>query len=78
MDICSVSVCFVVKPFSFIGITISVDKATLVIGHVACPVAFILRSILPDLDAVALTKAIRCPLSLVDSTVIKFIGASSN
>ena len=78
MDICSASVSFVVEPFALINITISVDKAALVIGHVACPVTFILRSILPDLDATALAKAIRCPLSLENGTVIKFIGASRN
>ena len=76
MDVRSTAMSFVVEPLTFVDVAISVNEASLVVCHVACPVALILRAILPDLDASALAETIRCPLSLVDSAVIEFIRAS--
>ena len=70
MNIRTTSMSLIIKPFSFVDISIRMDKSASSIGHVILPVALILTAVLPDLDTLAMSKALFRPLTLVNCSII--------
>lgn len=76
VNIGTASMSLIIKPFSFVDISIGMDKTASAVGHVILPVALILAAVLPDLDTLAMSKALFGPLTLVNCSIIQFIGLS--
>lgn len=70
MDVGAFSVSFIIEPLALVNIAIAVNQTSLAVGHVVAPVALVLGSVLPDLEATPMTKPVFGPLALVDSTVV--------
>lgn len=61
----------VVQPFPEVEAAVLVNQAAISVCLVVFPEAFVFSSILPDLGALALAKAVLCPLTKVYSAIIK-------
>jgi hypothetical protein len=71
MVIDTIAVGLVVFPFTVVNITVGVDETTSTVSLIILPVAFIERSVNPDLDALAILLALLIPLALVLSTIVE-------
>jgi hypothetical protein len=58
MCVCALATSFVIDPFTFIYIAISMVELSLPIGLVVFPLAFVLRTIGPDLNAETLPSSV--------------------
>ena len=65
MRVCSLSLCLVVAPFSFIHVTICVHELAEAVCLVSLPLTFVLRAIWPDLVTVAVLHPVE-PLTSVN------------
>ena len=78
VDVDTPSMGLIVEPVPFEHVPVAMNQSAPAVGHVVLPVALVLGTVLPDLGAVALSQAFRCPLTLVDCSVIKLVGAPNN
>jgi uncharacterized membrane protein (DUF441 family) len=63
----------IVKPFSLINVTVSVDQSALSVGFVILPVAVVSRAIKPNLDPSAVSDfCVFDPFSFVFGSVFEF------
>lgn len=58
MFVGSMTVCFVVKPHSFVDITISVNQSAVAVSLIVFPHALVSRTVGPDLYAVTMLFAV--------------------
>ena len=77
VDVGSLVVRLVIEPLSLVNIAITVYQTTFTVGHIVHPISFVFGSISPDLESTPMTKAVFGPLSLVNRTIIQFVGTSS-
>ena len=68
----------VIEPLTEVNVSVSANKPSLAVGLVILPVAFVLGSVLPDLDSLTLSKAVSRPLSLVNCLVVQEVGTSGD
>jgi hypothetical protein len=78
VEILSLAMGHVVEPVAKVHATVIMDEATLPISFIVFPPPLVLGPILPELHSFARPLTLLVPLSLVDSSIIKFIGAFIN
>ena len=68
MGVCSLSLCFIIYPMTFIDITISMDQLSLSVCFIVSPLSFVSGTIRPKLCSYSISHVIE-PLSIVSCTI---------
>lgn len=71
MDVDTVTIGFVVLPLAFVNVTVSVPKLSTAICFVKTPLAFVLRSVWPDLNSWPVSLAVK-KIPSVDGSIFKY------
>jgi hypothetical protein len=65
---------FALHPLAFVDVSVIVDQASMTMGDVVEPKAFVLRAISEEQDSQTTSFVVRVPLPLVVGTVDHFAG----
>ena len=70
MNINSVAICLIVKPFSFENVSVDMPEFSMTTGLVKAPAPLVLSSVFPDLDSVSVLH-IAEPLPCIGGSIFK-------
>lgn len=75
MNVYTISVCFIIDPFSFKYISIYMPKFSFAMSFIIFPISFISSSIRPYLDSITMFH-LSFPLPLIYCSILKYYFAS--